>query len=119
MMLLLFLICLSEACATTRKGPSAGEQRAERPRRDLRIGIQPGTATRYAERVRQLDQWFLHTYHIGLARAAEFGADALAVMAAPYLQGLYDSGRPLSWGTDTLAGLQTYYPLLRGRIKSL
>eukprot|EP00971_Amphidinium_carterae_P105700 2093188-Amphidinium_carterae.1 len=100
--------------------PGEGPQQRQMPAvnlgRDLRVRVTAPTMKRYAARVGEFDVWLLST---GLGPLPSLVRDPEKLNAAllPYLQHLYNEGRPVSHGSWLLAGLQALHPQLCGRMQ--
>eukprot|EP00971_Amphidinium_carterae_P011405 224588-Amphidinium_carterae.1 len=95
------------------EGPfPAGRQREGK---DLMVSVQPLTLRRYDTRVRALEDW-LRAH--GYPEVSELKADHALLLQGlkSYLQSLYESSKPVTWGTDLLAGLQYHHPDVLGRL---
>eukprot|EP00971_Amphidinium_carterae_P257862 5118367-Amphidinium_carterae.1 len=69
----------------------------------------------YSTRVQDLEEWLSKRGYPELA-LLRHEHERLLDGLKEYIQGLYEASRPVTWGTDLLAGVQYYYPQLAGRL---
>eukprot|EP00971_Amphidinium_carterae_P210932 4185404-Amphidinium_carterae.2 len=100
--------------------PGEGPQRREIPLenkgQDLRVRVSAVTMRRYAERIADFQEW-LNQHDLGEVKDLADDPAMLNAALTPYLQGLYNDQKPVSYGSFLLAGLQLYYPQTINRMQ--
>eukprot|EP00971_Amphidinium_carterae_P085829 1697940-Amphidinium_carterae.4 len=82
---------------------------------DLATTVQPATLKRYSVRVRALQVWLEEQGYPELLILVQV-QDELVDALKGYIQSLYEASKPVTWGTDLLAGVQYFHPTVIGRI---
>eukprot|EP00971_Amphidinium_carterae_P352636 6492684-Amphidinium_carterae.2 len=97
--------------------PGEGPFPAGRPRegKDLLATVQPLTQRRYDARVRALEEWLTVRGYPEM-RVLKTNQPLMLCALKAYLEFLYENSKPVTWGTDLLAGLQFHHPEVIGRM---
>eukprot|EP00971_Amphidinium_carterae_P140319 2779963-Amphidinium_carterae.6 len=85
-------------------------QRPDRRDTDLRVRVQPETASRYAQRLCVLETWSLEQGFGKVDEILKLTGPQISKLLCAYVQFLYASGSPLQQGFDTLAAVQMARP---------
>eukprot|EP00971_Amphidinium_carterae_P266686 5290002-Amphidinium_carterae.4 len=91
------------------EGPLQRTLPLENAGRDLRVRVTEPTMRRYAAGIADFRAW-LCSQSLGDLEDLVRDPEKLNAALVPHLQGLYNAGRPVSYGSWLLAGLQLYYP---------
>eukprot|EP00971_Amphidinium_carterae_P027015 532764-Amphidinium_carterae.1 len=98
------------------EGPIQRMLPVENTGRDLRVRVTEATMRRYAARISDFRSW-LSSQNLGELDLLVRSPEKLNATLVPYLQGLYNAGRPVSYGSWLLAGIQMYYPQVVGQLQ--
>eukprot|EP00971_Amphidinium_carterae_P099008 1957883-Amphidinium_carterae.1 len=82
---------------------------------DLAMTVQPATLKRYTVRVRALQVWFEEQGCPELLILVQ-KQDDLVDSLKGYIQYLYEASKPVTWGTDLLAGILYFHSTVIGHI---
>eukprot|EP00971_Amphidinium_carterae_P154135 3056926-Amphidinium_carterae.1 len=91
--------------------PTAGKRECA----DLKTTVQPSIERRYSLRVHGLELWLQSQGHPNLV-TLKLQHEVVVHVLKEYVGFLYTSMRPVTWGTDLLAGVQYYHPDVIGKI---